>query len=336
MKIAAKDNDRFIANPTSCGGVLIYGPDRGLVRQRADVIASHILKDLNDPFNRSDVSQEMIVDDSARLSDELAAMSFTGDRRLIVVRDATDKISDVIENALNQLHKGNFLMICADDLGPRSPLRLIAESAANLAALACYKDEGVGLSQLIRTALRNYGFQAEDAVVHYLSSQLGGDRMMILAELEKLSLYFYGESRLELDAVMAVVSEAGEKSFDDIAQAVAGGQIESLCRALDRLFSEGEQAVAVLRSVQRYFSRLSEIQAAAAGGQSFDQAVKSLRPPVFFKQQPVMASHARRWTQRKLDQAHYIIMLAEKDSKLAGEQANLVCSHHLLRIARAA
>lgn len=336
MKIAAKEVDRFLADPKTSAAVLIYGPDRGQVRQRADAIAAKILTDIADPFNRADLSAEKLEEDPARLADELAAMSFTGDRRLIMIREATDKIAEVIQGCVELLNPGNYLILCADDLGPRSPLRLMAEAAPQIAALPCYKDEGVGLSQLIRTTLRGYGFQAEDAVIHYLSQELGGDRMIILSELEKLALYFYGETRLNLDAVAAVVSEAGEKSFDDVAQAVASGQIETLCRALDRLFMEGEPFVAVLRSVQRYFSRLAEVQALVAQGQSVDQAVKSLRPPVFFKQQPMMIQHARRWTSRKLDQAQYIILLAEKESKLAGDQANLICSHHLIRIARAA
>lgn len=336
MKIAAKDVDRFLADPKSCAAVLIYGPDRGQVRQRADMIAAKILKDVNDPFNRADVSSDTLEDDPARLADELAAMSFTGDRRLIMIREVTDKIAEIIEGTLPLLNAGNYLIMCADDLGPRSSLRLMAEAASQVAALPCYKDEGAGLAQLIRSTLRGYGLQADDAVVHYLSQELGGDRMIILSELEKLALYFYGETKLDLDAVSAVVNEAGERSFDDVSQAIASGQIEALCRALDRLFMEGEQAVAILRSVQRYFSRLADIHALVAQGQSVEQAVKSLRPPVFFKQQTAMIHHARRWTARKLDQAQYIILLAEKESKLSGDQANLVCSHHLVRIARAA
>ena len=336
MKLAARDIEGFVKNPAQALGALIYGPDRGLMRQRMDQIAACILADLEDPFNRIDLQCDQILEEPSKLYDELSAMSFTGDRRLIVVREATDKLSKLLEETEGMLNDQNYLILCADELGPRSSLRKFAEGHKTIAALPCYKDEGAGLSQLIRTTLTGYGLKADENTVHYLTNHLGGDRMVILAELEKLSLYFDGEERLNIDEVTKVVGESGEMSFDDVAQAVASGRIEQLCKLLDRLFLEGAHSVAILRALHRYFSRLKEIQDLKAQGQNTQQAVKSLRPPVFFKQQPMMVSHAERWSSKKIERALHIMMEAEKDSKLAGDLSPVVCSQFLVRIARAA
>lgn len=336
MKLAARDIDGFLKTPANVGGVLIYGPDRGLVRQRMDIIASQILKDLDDPFNRVDLTHEQVSEDSACLLDELAAMSFTGDRRLIVVREASDKISGTIEEGVELLNNQNYLIVWADELGPRSSLRKLAESNAQLAALPCYKDEGMGLNKLIANTLRGYGFRIDEGVVSYLASQLNGDRMIILSELEKISLYFNGMEHIDLSELQTIVSEGGERSFDDICRAVANGQVEALCRTLDRLFLEGVHAVAIVRSVHRYFSRLQEIHTLKAKGQTTEQAVKALRPPVFFKHQSTLVRHADRWSLRKIEHVLHLMLEAEKESKLGGDQSQLLCNYYLMRVARAA
>ena len=48
--------------------------------------------------------------------------------------------------------------------------------------------------------------------------------------------------------------------------------------------------------MQRYFQRLHRVRGAIDAGKSFDDAARTLRPPLFFKQKDDMAAHCRRWT----------------------------------------
>lgn len=336
MKLTGKDIEAFVGQPQRANAALIYGPDHGLMMQRMHKIVAAILPDPNDPFNRADLTQEQILDDSARLADELSALSFTGDRRVIILRDATDKSTKIIEETQGLLHEKNYLIICADDLGSRSSLRLLCEGAAQMAALPCYKDEGRDLQQLIRDHFKQWHIQIAPEALDYLAYHLRGDRMMIVSELEKIALYFGENATISMDELRHVMDDSSEKSFDDICNALAGGQVIAMCRALDRLAQEGVHSVGIIRAVSRYFSRLQEVHGLRAKGQSTEQAVKSLRPPVFFKQQPLMRQHADRWSGKKIDQVLHLMMQAEKDSKLGGDLGDTICHQYLLRVARAA
>lgn len=337
MKIQAKDSKAFLANPGDYQGALVYGTDRGQVRQRVHEIIAKLLKDPNDPFNKSELNNEALLADPARLADELAAMSFTSERRVIELRDVSDKVSDIIASAAEHLSPQNFLLVWADELSARSGIRAVFEKQPNLASFACYKDEGAGLSLLVRETLRGLALKADQEVVTYLSEHLSGDRMIIVSELEKLSLYCGQNTELDIQMVRQIVGDPGEHTLDDLCEAVADGQIELLCRSLDRLYEEGTQPVVILRSVSRYFSRLLEIQMQQqASGQSIDQIIKSLRPMVFFKQQPILARHAARWRSGRLRQAQQLMLEAEYESKLGGDLGAILCTHALMRAAKAA
>ena len=89
MKISAGASDRFVAKPDpAVVAVLLYGPDRGLVQERAERLAKTVVETLDDPFRVVDLNASVLVSDPARLADEAAAQSLMGGRRVVRVRAA--------------------------------------------------------------------------------------------------------------------------------------------------------------------------------------------------------------------------------------------------------
>ena len=95
MKASAADLKRLLRDP-DFGFALFYGPDHGLVRERADALAARIVEDIHDPFRTVDLSGAALKRDPARLADEAAALSFTGGRRLVRVEDADDDVARLL------------------------------------------------------------------------------------------------------------------------------------------------------------------------------------------------------------------------------------------------
>ena len=57
MKVATRNIDALLEKPgPNLRAALLYGPDRGLVRERADRLARAVVEDLADPFRVSDLS----------------------------------------------------------------------------------------------------------------------------------------------------------------------------------------------------------------------------------------------------------------------------------------
>ena len=51
MKVAAGRIDAFLRAPDNAArAILVYGPDTGLVRERADILAKTVVADISDPF----------------------------------------------------------------------------------------------------------------------------------------------------------------------------------------------------------------------------------------------------------------------------------------------
>ncbi|MBV9828630.1 MAG: DNA polymerase III subunit delta [Alphaproteobacteria bacterium] len=334
MKLPAGRVEGFLRRPDAeIRAILLYGPDAGLVRERADTLARHICPELRDPFRVADLTAAAVTADPARLYDEAAQISLMGGRRVVRVRDAGDSLATLFSRFLADAAGDALIVVEAGDLPGRSSLRRVFDDAAIAAAIGCYPDNARDLAGVIRDSFAAHRITPTRDAIDYLVGHLGGDRLLTRAELEKLSLYAGDGGRLDLDDVRAVLSDSAGLSVDDALMAAAEGDAAALDRALARVFQEGESAVSVIRALLRHLQRLHLLALRVASGTSPDEAVRGARPPIFFKQQDSYRRQLNRWSEPRLRRALDRIAEAEFRMKLTGFPAETICREAMLGIA---
>ncbi len=350
MKLAASKVDQFIRQPDPrARSVLLYGPDRGLVRERADALARHVVADLADPFCVVELGPEQIKDDPARLADESAAISFTGGRRVVRMRPAGDAQADVFKAFLKNPLGDSLVVAEAGELAPRSRLRRLFEAADNAAALPCYPDEGAGLRRVIEETLAGGGLSAEPVAVDFLASALGADRGATRSELEKLVTYMGGigldgasggtmgdTRRVTLADAEACVGDSSLITLDRVAIAAAAGDLAGLERRLGRAFLEGVTPVALLRATARHLQLLHRAAGLVEGGKPAAAAIKTFRPPLHFRLADALRDELPKWPVARAAGALDVLLEAEVACKSTGGPAEDLCSRALMQVAFAA
>ena len=338
MKIAPRDISRFLKNPPAdVRAILCYGPDGGLVRERAGFLARQVVEDLDDPFRVMTLSAGDLKSDPARLADEAAAISMTGGRRVVRVREDGDTLPPgPFETLLESPGTDTLVVVEAGDLAPRSPLRKLFESAEAGAAVPCYADEGTALEDVIQDTLRRGGLSVSPDALAFLASQLGGDRRVIRGELEKLILFKKGDGEVSLEDAQVCVGDSAALSLDSAILAAADGDHQALDRAVARLYEEGVAPVGVIRGALRHFQRLHYAAGLMATGKDADQAMGALRPPVFFKVRDRMRRQLRLWNRARAAQALDLLNDAESACKQTGMPDRAIAARALFSLANAA
>lgn len=342
MKIAAGQIERFLARPDGrvpegpVRAVLVYGPDQGLVRERADAIMRWAVSDLGDPFRVAELAGAALRSAPARLLDELLARSLTGGRRAVRVRDATDALAEVMRAALDDAAAAGatLLVVEAGELGPRSSLRSLFEKAEAAAALPCYTDDPAAIARLVRQGLSAQGATIDADALAWVVDRLGVDRIATRGEIEKLALFASDGGTITFADAVTLCGDAAAATLEDIAFMAASGDAAGVEKLLARAINEGASAIAVLRSVARHFERLHAVGGGIAAGQSAEAAIGALRPPPFFKVRDVFRAQLRRWPPRRAARALARLIDAEVACKSGGVPADALCGHVLLAIAR--
>ncbi len=339
MKITANAIDAFIAKPPAdCLGVLIYGPDTGQVSERAAAIIKKMVDHPEDPFNVTDLNADALKEGSGVLVDALCAISFGVGKKLVRLRDCENSHSKAIAAALEQvppdIHQYALLVMTSGDLSPGS-LRTLAEKLPNIAALPCYVEEGSSLENVVRDSLKQHQLPADSQVVRYIADHVQGDRMMTRQSVNKLALYV-GEPRpITMEDAILVIGDSSESAISDVVERVFSGNIANFSRILRKTFSQGIAPIALLRSMQRHSSRLHQVIAAAQKGTPPDEAMKSLKPPVFFKEAPIFKQqvHALMRSNGSMWKIRTTLYEGEKDQKSGQLDPELACERTCLRLA---
>ena len=334
MKISNNQVDSFIASGAKAvEAVLFYGPDAGLVRERAKNLSKNIVDDLNDPFNVSTLLGGTILEEPALLLDNLNALSVTGDKRLVIVSDASDRIANIVKSSLSPGNLAAFLILKAGDLKPRSKLRSLAESSNSIAALACYSDDNQSIARLIDDVFSFDKIECDREARSYLEQNLGNDREISRSELKKLAIFAGPNGRLGLEEIATLIGDNSSITLIDIAFSVTDGSAAETDRYLSRCVSEDIPSIAILRAVSNHLLRLQLSVKKIANGETQNQAVKALRPPVFFKTRDRFIGQLNRWRDRQISKGLSLLIKAEQECKKAGSPDLAICGRTLHQIA---
>ena len=338
MKITNAKIEGFLRAPVPAArAILVFGPDEGLVRERAQRLAKTMVDDLNDPFCVVELTGADLKNDPARLADAAASMSFGGGSRVVRIRQAGDACAPVCKSFLELDTPADALVVMdAGDLNPRSKLRKLFEAAKNAACIPCYADDLRSLPDVIRESLTRFELTADRNAMSLLVQNLGSDRSVTRGELEKLALYMGGPGQVSEDDVRAAIGDTAASGIDDVVYSAASGDTQKLESSLNRVLSEGINAVQLVRAAERHFQRLHIARGQMANGHNADQATRSLRPPIIFKLADAFKRQLNLWPEAKLSRAFEVLTQAEIDCKTTGLPANAICGRAMLTIAQAA
>jgi DNA polymerase-3 subunit delta len=317
--------------------VLFYGPDGGAVREHADTLTRVVGGRRDDPFRVAVLPASQVSGEPARLADEVQALSMTGGRRVVRIRDAADGIAAALGRLLADPARSDSLVVMeADDLGPRSSLRRLVEEADGAAAIPCYLPEARDVEAWAKAELGAAGLTIEHEALALLSGALAADRQLARREIEKLILYMPPETRVTVEAVAATVIDATETTLDDLAAAVGQGDLAAVDGAIEAAVRQTGDTIGALRAMQRHFLRLWQLVTAVQEGAAPEAAIAAARPPIFFKARGAMRSQIRRWEPRMIEEALRRLVEAEAECKRTGRPAETIVADTLIRIARMA
>ncbi|MEM9837533.1 MAG: DNA polymerase III subunit delta [Pseudomonadota bacterium] len=342
--LKAKDIERFLSAPVeSVVCALIYGPEQGLVHERAERLAKQVAEDLSDPWRVASLSDQE-ASDAARLTDEAAAQSFLGGRRVVRVRAAGAGTGNAVTSLLKAAEAGTLqaaalVIVEAGDLKKSSALRKACEASSQAVAIPCYPEGFRDTMAAIRRQCADEGLELSNEAAEALTAALGEDRGLLRQEVEKLILYKgvrsqrQGDDQITPEDVAVCLADVPHEDSFAISSLALGGQPKALSAAMAEAEATGTSVISLLRLTQNRINRLLPAAQAMAQGQGAGAAMKAIRPPVFFKEQDAVTAQLKKWPLPRLERAASAIYEAEQACKKTGAPAQAIAERVLLRLA---
>jgi DNA polymerase III subunit delta len=334
VALRGKEIDAFLAKPDPGRPIiLLYGPDAGLVRERAEALLASAVDDPDDPFSLVKLDGDELSAEPSRLVDEALTVPLFGGRRAIRVRAGSRSFASGVDTLADMQVKDCRIVIEAGDLRVESPLRKACERAKTAVAIGCYPDTERDLAKLIDDELRLANLKIAPDARASLMALLGGDRQASRNELRKLTLFALGEGEVTLDHVMTVVADASELKLDPIVDGAFAGKPELVESEFAKAMVAGTYPGVIISAAQRQAAWLHKSALAIAEGTPAASLLESGYPRVHFSRKPMVEIALRNLSAARLVAIIDQLATAALDMRKQPALASVIAQRTLLSIA---
>lgn len=307
---------------------IVYGPDKGLVAERASAIAASTGIDQTDGFALTRLDIGDLQGDPGRLIDEVNAFGLFGGEKLIWIRGASNEkyLVDGLQHLGTNPPEGSYVIVEAGDLKKGSALRKVGEGNRSIAVIACYQDDPRALNALIDHELSTSNLRITPAARELLLTSIGGDRIASRNEIRKLVLYCLHEDLIDEQHVVDIVGDASGISTDEVVDAVLNGDPDALLHAVQKVIASKTAVFLVLQSAMKQFQMLETMRLEMEERQQQpSQVMQTLGRGIHFRRKPIVEKTLRNWSSedlgREASKLHSAILMGRQRSTLEGDSA---------------
>ena len=169
-------------------------------------------------------------------------------------------------------------------MSPKSLIRSFFEKNENAICVPCYEENSKEKLLYIQNYLRDEGVEFNVSELNILSNSLSNERLEIKSELEKIIILFknFGKQH-SFDFFLSHISESNYIDQSKFIFSLSSKQTKGFIKNYNSFTNFGADNIKLVSYLLEHFFRLLVIKNKLDEGLDIKQALKQLKPPVFFK-----------------------------------------------------
>ena len=278
-----------------CKIILFYGENQGLKEEFKKNI-----KEANKNNEKLNLLQDEIIKNENLLINEISNKSLFNNKKIIFIDQVNEKILNIIEEMAEDV-SDEKIVIFAGNLDKKSKLRSYFEKSKLCGIVACYQDNEITIKKIITNKLSDYqGLSTQ--VINFIIQNTGLDRSKVNNEIEKIKSCFL-EKKINLEKIDLLLNIKTNDDFNKLKdEALKGNKIKTNKLLADTVF-EPESNIYYLNSINQRINKLYEIEKMKQNNSNTETLVSNLKPPIFWKDKPVLIEQTNKWNENKIKKA---------------------------------
>jgi len=192
---------------------LLYGENLGLKKDIRKFIKSGIEKKDNN-VEILFLYESEILDNEENFYNFIYSGSLFGNKKIITIYEATDKIIKKISDIYDKYPDNVFLIIFSEILEKKSKLRNFFEANKKTICIPCYLDSEKDMGIIAQSELKKKNIVLPQEAINLLVEKSNSDRNNLRNEIEKIYLYTLSKKKLELDDIKSLINFSGDYKSD--------------------------------------------------------------------------------------------------------------------------
>ena len=295
---------------------LFHGQNIG---QKNEIIEQHFKPRFSN--NIFSYFEKDILSNLENFNNEILSGSFFEDKKLILIKDATDKIKDIIDDLYEKKIQDISIILISNILDRKSKLRNFFEKEKNLIAVAFYPDNELTLLNIAKSFFATKKISISQETLNLLISRASGDRNNLLNELSKIESYSINKNKINLEELYSLTNLSENFNISELVDnCLAKNQKKTIYMINENNYSF-EDTIIIIRTFLVKTKRLLKLAHDYDTNQNLENIVSMHKPPIFWKDKELVKKQIKSWTIKTtlelIDNINKIEILVKKNSQNA-------------------
>ena len=295
---------------------LFYGDNEGL---KEETIKDLFEKNYSNKIHRYE--EKEILDNINDFFNSILTKSFFDNEKLIIINRVTDKIKTIIEELIEKNPEDIQIILNSKNLEKKSILRKIFEKEKLIVCVPFYEDNNQTLNSIINLFFRNKKIPISQQLINILIERSRGDRKNLNNELEKIENFSSNKKALNFEEIIKLTNLADNYSASELIDHSLAKNTRKTVTILNENNYSDDDNIIIIRTLLAKLKRLVKIYELVDEKNNIEQAISTFKPPIFWKDKPLISQQLRSWTRDHLKNLIYktneIEFLIKKNSTVA-------------------
>ena len=249
---------------------------------------------------------------------QVLSKSFFEKNKLIIIKDASDKIKNEIEVLKEKNLDDIKIILISNMLDKKSKLRNLFEKEKDLVSIAFYSDNNQTLSTITKTFFSKKNIPISQESINLIVSRANGDRKSLNNELSKIENFLTNKKKITIEEIYILTNLSENYSINELVDNCLAKNKDKILYIINENNFSFEDTIIIIRTFLAKAKRLIKLNQNMQIHKSIDQTIINFRPPIFWKDKELVKKQIKIWTLDKtyklIDEINKIELNVKKNS----------------------
>tara|TARA_B100001093_G_C26798829_1_gene1002425 strand:+ start:402 stop:1391 length:990 start_codon:yes stop_codon:yes gene_type:complete len=258
-----------------------------------------ILKNLFEPISENNVFkyfEKEIFSNIENFYNEILSRSFFENKKLIIIKDASDKIKDEIEILKEKKLDDIKIVLISNILDKKSKLRKFFEIEKDLISVAFYSDNNQTLSSIAKSFFLKKNISISQESINLIVNRATGERKNLVNELEKIENYLANKKKISVEEIYSLTNLSENHSINELVDNCLAKNKQRTLYILNENNFSFEDAIIIIRTFLIKTKRLLKLSKSFQNNNNLDKTIFDFKPPIFWKDKELVKLQIKNWS----------------------------------------
>ena len=244
--------------------------------------------------------EKEILNNIENFSNSLTTKSFFENEKIIIVKNATDKILSIIEDIIKRNLTEIIIILDSEILDKKSKLRNFFEKEKDLACIAFYPDDFRNLNFICQNFFKEKKIKISQESINLIIERSNGSRYHLKNELEKIELYVFDKKEIELSEIIKLTNLGKNYNISELVETCLVKNQKKLSKIMNENSFSNEDAIIIIRTFLLKAKRLLDLRENIKLNPNLETVISNYKPLIFWKEKEIVKQQLRIWSEKNL------------------------------------